>query len=81
MEKLDTSVSVVRECWEVFASLLVVQPKAVHLTCAMGLRVDFARGHLLLGILVQVAKLRIHMVATVWVLLVYGFAAFHTEVA
>ena len=80
-EKIDTSVSLVQEYGKAFASLAVVQPKAVQLTYAMDLRVHFARGHLPLEILVQVSMLRIHTVATIWVLLVFGFAAFHTEVA
>ena len=55
----------VQECYEVFASLAVVQPMADQLTYAMDLRVHFARGPLPLEILVQVARLRIRVVATI----------------
>ena len=83
MEKLGASVSVVQEYWEVFASLVVVQPTAVHLICAMDLHVDFARDHWAFETPVQVAMIHAHMVATIWVLPehVHKEVAWEVEVA
>ena len=63
--------------------MAVVQPRAVHLTYAMDLRVDFARDHWVVETPAQVAMTHAHMVAIVWVLPahVHKEAAWEVEVA